>query len=128
MIKKIIFQLTTVLVFILAAAALHAALNVTMPSPLINISLLILSIFLTLQACSRVDKSLGLGKYSQDQDDDFDSCQGNPTNNTTQEETDSHTSDPQPNAYNDIANSNTNNNTTHPSTDIPLNDDTNLID
>lgn len=101
---------------------MHAALNTPLPSPILNISLLILSLFLILQACGRVDKSLGLGKYSQDQDDDFDSCQGTPTNtsqlhnNTTQEDSDS-----QPDT-------NTDNIQTLHHTDIPLNDDTNLID
>lgn len=120
MFKKIIFQFTTLLLFILAAAAMHAALNTPLPSPILNISLLIISLALILQACGRVDKSLGLGKYSQDQDDDFDSCQGTPTN-TTQEDTDSHTTDSQPDT-------NTDNIQTLHHTDIPLNDNNNLID
>ena len=143
MFRKILYQLTTIATFILAAAAMHAALNITMPSTLINISLLIISLFLTLQACSRLDKSLGLGKYSQhDQDDDYDSCQGIPTNTqqqipTTQEEPDNasddeekpdHLTPQEPNAYTDFTQPKQQPQPSPHPTDIPLNDNNNLID
>jgi hypothetical protein len=53
------------MLFILAVGFFFAALTVTYTTVFFNLVLIIISIFVLLQACGRVDKALGLGKYAK---------------------------------------------------------------
>lgn len=62
--KTFFYKLVTLLLFILSVGCFYAAVTVTYPIAFINIVLVLISIFVLIQACSRVDKAHGLGKYS----------------------------------------------------------------
>lgn len=62
--KTFFYKLVTLLLFILSVGCFYAAVTVTYPIAFINIVLVLVSIFILIQACSRVDKAYGLGKYS----------------------------------------------------------------
>lgn len=62
--KTFFYKLVTLLLFILSVGCFYAAVTVTYPIAFINIVLVLVSIFVLIQACSRVDKAHGLGKYS----------------------------------------------------------------
>jgi hypothetical protein len=49
-----------------ALGLFYAALTVTYPSVFINLVLIIVSIFVLLQGCERIDKAYELGEYADD--------------------------------------------------------------
>jgi hypothetical protein len=63
--QDLLFKLITLLFFIVATGLFYAAVTATYPTVFINLVLIIVSIFVLLQAFSRVDKSLGLGDYAK---------------------------------------------------------------
>lgn len=65
--KDLFTSLITLILFVVALGLFYAALTVSYPSVFINLVMIIISIFVLLQACERVDKALELGKYADDE-------------------------------------------------------------
>lgn len=63
--QDLLFKLITLLFFIVAIGLFYAAVTVAYYSTFVNLVLIIVSIFVLLQGCSRVDRSLGLGKFAK---------------------------------------------------------------
>ena len=63
--REFFSKIFTLLIFIVAVGFFYAALTVTYSTVFFNLVLLIISIFVLLIACGRVDKSMGLGKYAE---------------------------------------------------------------
>ena len=63
--REFFFKIFTLMLFIIAVGFFYAALTVTYTTVFFNLVLIIISIFVLLQACGRVDKALGLGKYAK---------------------------------------------------------------
>jgi hypothetical protein len=68
--KDFFTDLITLLFFIVAIGLFYAAITVTYPSVLINLVLVIISIFVLLQGCERLDKAYELGEYSEKNKDE----------------------------------------------------------
>ena len=68
--KDFITSLITLIFFIMAVGLFYAAITVTYPSVFINLVLVIISIFVLLQGCERLDKAYELGEYAEDEDDE----------------------------------------------------------
>ena len=68
--KNFITSLITLIFFIVAVGLFYAAITVAYPSVFINLVLVIISIFVLLQGCERLDKAYELGEYANDDDDD----------------------------------------------------------
>lgn len=63
--QDLLFKLITLLFFIVATGLFYAAVTIAYNSVFVNLVLIIVSIFVLLQGCSRVDRSLGLGEYAK---------------------------------------------------------------
>lgn len=68
--KNFITSLITLIFFIMAVGLFYAAITVTYPSVFINLVLVIISIFVLLQGCERIDKAYELGEYAEETDDE----------------------------------------------------------
>jgi hypothetical protein len=66
--KDFITSMITLILFITAVGLFYAAITVTYPSVFINLVLVIISIFVLLQGCERLDKAYELGEYADDDD------------------------------------------------------------
>jgi hypothetical protein len=64
--KDFFTSLITLILFVVALGLFYAALTVTYPSVFINLVLIIISIFVLLQGCERIDKAYELGEYADD--------------------------------------------------------------
>lgn len=64
--KDFITSLITLIFFITAIGLFYAAVTVVYPSVFINLVLVIISIFVLLQGCDRVDKAYELGEYAEE--------------------------------------------------------------
>jgi hypothetical protein len=64
--KDFFTSLITLILFVVALGLFYAALTVTYPSVFINLVLIIISIFVLLQGCERIDKAYELGDYADD--------------------------------------------------------------
>ena len=64
--KNFAYKLITLFVFLAAIGCFYAAIAVTYPTAMINIILVVVSLFILVQGAARVDKTHGLGKYSKD--------------------------------------------------------------
>ena len=67
--KQLFNKFTTLLLFLLATTFAYFGITVLFNSFLINLCLIIIAIFILIQACANVDKNYHLGKYSDDNDD-----------------------------------------------------------
>lgn len=67
--KDFFTSLITLILFILALGLFYAALTVSYPSVFINLVLIIISIFVLLQGCERIDKAYELGDYANDNEE-----------------------------------------------------------
>ena len=63
--KDFITSMITLILFITAVGLFYAAITVTYPSVFINLVLVIISIFVLLQGCERLDKAYNLGPYQE---------------------------------------------------------------
>ena len=61
--KDFFYKTFTLMLFILSVGLFYTALCASYSTVFINLVLIIMSIFVLLQACGRVDKALHLGKY-----------------------------------------------------------------
>lgn len=68
--KDFFTDLITLLFFIVAVGLFYAAVTVTYPTVFINLVLVIISIFVLLQGCERLDKAYELGEYADDNKSD----------------------------------------------------------
>ena len=64
--KDFFTSLITLILFVVALGLFYAALTVTYPSVFINLVLIIISIFVLLQGCERIDKAYELGDYADE--------------------------------------------------------------
>lgn len=67
--KDFFTSLITLILFILALGLFYAALTVSYPSVFINLVLIIISIFVLLQGCERIDKAYELGDYANNNEE-----------------------------------------------------------
>ena len=63
--RELFSKIFTLLIFIAAVGFFYAALTVTYSTVFFNLVLIIISIFVLLQGCARVDKALGLGNNTK---------------------------------------------------------------
>lgn len=67
--KDFFTSLITLILFIVALGLFYAALTFSYPSVFINLVLIIISIFVLLQGCERIDKAYELGDYANDNEE-----------------------------------------------------------
>lgn len=67
--KDFFTSLITLILFIVALGLFYSALTVSYPSVFINLVLIIISIFVLLQGCERIDKAYELGDYANDNEE-----------------------------------------------------------
>ena len=67
--KNFITSLITLIFFIMAVGLFYAAITVAYPSVFINLVLVIISIFVLLQGCERLDKAYNLGPYKEEEEE-----------------------------------------------------------
>ena len=66
--REFFTDLITLLFFAVALGLFWAAVTVAYPTVFINLVLVIISIFVLLQGCERLDKAYELGEYADDND------------------------------------------------------------
>ena len=62
--KKILHQMLTALLFIIATACIYLAVNIAFFSSFFNVAIGIVAIMIIIIACGEIDKIHGFGKYS----------------------------------------------------------------
>ena len=67
--RDFFYKTFTLALFIFAIGLFYNAIVASYFTVFINLVLIIISIFVLLQACGRVDKALGLGKYANNGSD-----------------------------------------------------------
>ena len=60
-------DLLTLLFFVVAITLFYAAITVAYNTIFFNLILIVVSIFVLLQGCERIDRANGLGKYAEDE-------------------------------------------------------------
>lgn len=65
--REFFTDLITLLFFAVALGLFFAAVTVVYPSVFINLVLVIISIFVLLQGCERLDKAYNLGPYKEEE-------------------------------------------------------------
>ena len=68
--KDFFTDLITLLFFIVALGLFYTAVTATYSTVFINLVLVIISIFVLLQGCERLDKAYELGEYADDKKSD----------------------------------------------------------
>ena len=68
--KDFFYKTFTLMFFIFAVALFYTAISVTYSSVFINLVLIIMSIFVLIHACGRVDKTLHFGSHQIKNNDD----------------------------------------------------------
>lgn len=86
--KNFGYKLITLFVFLAAIGCFYAAIAVTYPIAIINIVLVIVSLFILVQGAARVDKTHGLGKYSHDKNSRPEQYEETPDENDMDENVD----------------------------------------
>lgn len=66
MLKNFINSTVTLVLFLISAGCFYGAFALVFASPLINIFLVIIAVYVFLQACGIVDKKMEIGPYSED--------------------------------------------------------------
>ena len=67
--REFFTDLITLLFFAVALGLFFAAVTVVYPSVFINLVLVIISIFVLLQGCERLDKAYNLGPYKKEEEE-----------------------------------------------------------
>ena len=67
--REFFTDLITLLFFAVALGLFFAAVTVVYPSVFINLVLVIISIFVLLQGCERLDKAYNLGPYKEEEEE-----------------------------------------------------------
>lgn len=68
--KEFFTDLITLLFFAVALGLFCIAVTVVYPTVFINLVLIIISIFVLLQGCERLDKAYNLGPYKEEKDEE----------------------------------------------------------
>ena len=68
--REFFTDLITLLFFAVALGLFFAAVTVVYPSVFINLVLVIISIFVLLQGCERLDKAYNLGPYKEEKNEE----------------------------------------------------------
>ena len=68
--KEFFTDLITLLFFAVALGLFCIAVTVVYPTVFINLVLIIISIFVLLQGCERLDKAYNLGPYKEENDEE----------------------------------------------------------
>ena len=66
--REFFTDLITLLFFAVALGLFWAAVTVVYPTVFINLVLVIISIFVLLQGCERLDKAYNLGEYKEEEE------------------------------------------------------------
>ena len=64
--KKFLNKIITLILFLIAASIAYIGITVLFKSILINICLIIIAIFVLIQACANIDRTYGLGQNNND--------------------------------------------------------------
>lgn len=67
--REFFTDLITLLFFAVALGLFFAAVTVVYPSVFINLVLVIISVFVLLQGCERLDKAYNLGPYKEEEEE-----------------------------------------------------------
>lgn len=67
--KSFLNNTVTLALFLISVGCIYGALAIAFASPLINILLGVIAIYIFLQACGNMDKKMKIGPYSEDKDD-----------------------------------------------------------
>lgn len=68
--KNFINNTVTLVLFLISVGCFYSAFALAFTSPLINILLGVIAIYVFLQACGNVDKKMEIGPYSEDKDEE----------------------------------------------------------
>jgi hypothetical protein len=61
--KNFFGDLLSLLLILLSTSLFYLAITATYSSPLVNIIIFIIAIFILIKGCDKLDQTLGLGKY-----------------------------------------------------------------
>lgn len=70
MLKNFINNTVTLVLFLISVGCFYSAFALAFSSPLINIFLGVIAVYVFLQACGNVDKKMEIGPYSDDKKGD----------------------------------------------------------
>lgn len=66
MLKDFINNTVTLVLFLISVGCFYSAFAIGFTSPLINMLLGVIAVYVFLQACGKVDKKMEIGPYSED--------------------------------------------------------------
>ena len=67
--KAFLNNTVTLILYLISVGCFYGAFTIVFASPLINILLGVIAVYIFLQACGNVDKKMEIGPYSKDKDD-----------------------------------------------------------
>lgn len=67
--KAFLNNTVTLVLYLISVGCFYGAFTIVFASPLINILLGVIAVYIFLQACGNVDKKMEIGPYSKDKDD-----------------------------------------------------------
>ena len=67
--KAFLNNTVTLILYLISVGCFYVAFTIVFASPLINILLGVIAVYIFLQACGNVDKKMEIGPYSKDKDD-----------------------------------------------------------
>lgn len=67
--KAFLNNTVTLVLYLISVGCFYGAFAIVFASPLINILLGVIAVYIFLQACGNVDKKMKIGPYSEDKDD-----------------------------------------------------------
>lgn len=70
--KNFFDELSVLTTFLFAILLFYLSFNITIYSPIVNVFIFIIAIFVLIKGCDKLDKELSIGEYKDKNDDDDD--------------------------------------------------------
>lgn len=64
--KNFLNELSALIIFLLSIFCFYLSFTIDIISPLVNVFVFIIAIFVLIKSCDRLDKELGIGEYKDD--------------------------------------------------------------
>jgi hypothetical protein len=64
--KNFLNELSALIIFLLSIFFFYLSFTIDIISPLVNVFVFIIAIFVLIKSCDRLDKELGIGEYKND--------------------------------------------------------------
>ena len=64
--KNFFNELSALIIFLLAIFFFYLSFTIDIISPMVNVFVFIIAIFVLIKSCDRLDKELGIGEYKDD--------------------------------------------------------------